>query len=196
MNQDLPICVMPISYPVSIECQNPSNEGASQASYKTPPPDSEKPRTTEVQQSKDLNSTSPNEEEIPKSFRKRNVCKSILRRICRTIKNDRSSILKALKEADCKEQAVDKTIIDLITFSEAKWQKEVCEHAHLIINEMLEKRDIYIFLLKETTSKMLEEWSKGCSGKISEKNLTLYKTICNFYYEKAMEVIQKHDKPI
>lgn len=196
MNQGLPICVMPIYYPVPVKCQSPSNDETPHSSSEITPPDSEKPATIQAQQSKDLNNTSPSEEEMPKSFRKRNVCKSILRRICHGIKNDRASVLKTLKEADCEDCAIDQAMADLIAFSEAKWQKEVCEHAHLVIDKMLEKRDVYTFLLKDTASKMLEEWNKGSNGKISTKNLSLYKTICKFYYEKSMEVIQGSNKPI
>eukprot|EP00826_Nyctotherus_ovalis_P049792 TRINITY_DN6040_c0_g1_i6.p1 TRINITY_DN6040_c0_g1~~TRINITY_DN6040_c0_g1_i6.p1 ORF type:complete len:219 (+),score=5.42 TRINITY_DN6040_c0_g1_i6:589-1245(+) len=129
-------------------------------------------------------------EDIPKSYRRRNVCKSVLRRICQSVKSDKEIILKALREARYREEAIEKGYHEVLAFFDTEKQREVSERAHLVLEAILKKKTVHTFILRDMLSKMLEEWKSGENGKIAGKNLEIYKNVCTYYYERALQITQ------
>lgn len=129
-------------------------------------------------------------EDIPKSYKRRNVCKSVLRRICQSVRSDNETILKALREARYREEAMEKGYHEVLAFFDAEKQREVSERAHLVLEAILKKKTVHTFILRDMLSKMLEEWKGGENGKIAGKNLEIYRNVCAYYYQRALQITQ------
>lgn len=127
--------------------------------------------------------------ELARGYRKRNVCKAILRRICQRIKSDREGILQVLYDAGYRDDSLKSALGELLVFYNTKRQKEISEHAHRVIEKLVETRTVYTFILKDTIGKMLEDWAEGNNGKIGESNIDYYKIVSRYYYEKALKII-------
>jgi hypothetical protein len=62
--------------------------------------------------------------------------------MCHRIKFDKVDVHKVLEEAGYIGSLKDQVYFELEAFSDAKWQREVSEHTHLVIDKMLEKKNV------------------------------------------------------
>jgi hypothetical protein len=128
--------------------------------------------------------------EVPKSYTRRNVCKSILRHIFHNIKKDHENLIKVIEEVGFKDCSAGNAFLELLSFFDINKQKQVYEHAQVVIEKILESKTIHTIILKDSLSKMLEELSNENYTKVKGKNLETYRMMCKFYYERAIKVIQ------
>ena len=58
-----------------------------------------------------------------------------------------------------------------------------------IINEFLEKKCIYTYILKEVLSEMIKDLMLGENAKMIKRNKKIYLELCTEYYNRCCELI-------
>ena len=124
-----------------------------------------------------------------KSYKSRNVCKSLIRNIYSYIRKNREDIVRILSGAHYTMKAIDRTFFKIGCYIEKERQKRGKKSSQSTIKKMLVKKTAFTYILRETLHAVLRKWSVGDYGKISRANIAVYKEACESFYQQAVQVL-------
>lgn len=122
------------------------------------------------------------------SYIRRNVFKSVIRNMNSYFRKNRNAINKILKEAGFLEDKIKQGMMLLRSYNETEL-KEDAKTYQKVVDDIVEKRGVLTYVLKETLSNLLKNWEQGNYGKVFSHNLKAYKDICIVYLNKAVQII-------
>lgn len=123
------------------------------------------------------------------AYKRRNVYKSIVRHMFSYIRKNRESILRVLEGNGFTMPQIEHAFFKVNYLNDLERQKGKSKKSQTTVKKMLQKKTIYTFILRETLYAMMQNWKQGKTGKISQENLTIYKEVCESYYNKCVQVL-------
>jgi hypothetical protein len=125
------------------------------------------------------------------AYQRRNVYKSIIRHMHKYFKENYQDIIRILKNNGFEKDEIEKTYVVIKRISEQERFKGTPKKPKRTLSTMISNKNIYVYILKETLSQMLNQWEVEKDSKVLQKNLQIYKTVCHKYYNKCIGLLSK-----
>ena len=123
------------------------------------------------------------------AYKYRNVYKSILSHMCVYVKNNRDDLTRVLTTAGYAMAQVEHALYKVSFDYDNKQKKDKVVRSQNIVLQMLGKKTIFTYILRETANAMLQSWRGRHFGKIIDKNRHLYIEGCETIYEYAVKLL-------
>lgn len=123
------------------------------------------------------------------AYKRRNVYKSIIRHMLSYIRKNRDDILNILKKNGYEMPKIEHAFFKISYYNDQEKQKGNPKRSQATIKKIVGKKRIYTYILRETLNAMIYNWNQGKSGKISSENLTVYREVCDKYYEATVKIL-------
>lgn len=121
----------------------------------------------------------------------RYVYKCIVRHMNVYIRKNREDIVETLTKEGFSMRDIEHSFF-IVSYHSDSVGKKGCDRTSLtIVNNMLAKVTIYTYILRETLYTILNTWSNGNIGKVSKKNIELYKNACQIFYDETVKALGK-----
>ena len=134
---------------------------------------------------KKLNSRKPK----TSSYKRRNVYKSVIRHMLSYSRKNKSEIRKMLESNGFLRSDINKAFEYFSHLSELEREKGSSKRPQRTINDILETKSIYTYILKESLESMMKELEIKGNGKIMRKNINIYIDVCKKYHARCAELI-------
>lgn len=123
------------------------------------------------------------------AYKRRNVYKSIIRHMFSYTRKNRNEIIRVLKE-NCFDMAkIEHAFFKVNYFNDLERQKGKSKKSQATVKKIIVKKSIYTYILRETLYAMMQNWKVGKTGKISEDNLTIYREVCQKFYDDITRLL-------
>lgn len=123
------------------------------------------------------------------AYKRRNVYKAIIRRMFSYIQKEKDSVVEMLRKIGFSMEEIDSAFLYIRHLNDLDKQKGKSKRPQNTINVILETKTIYTYILKETLWLMIQGWETGEKGKIMKDNVTIYKQVCEDYYNRCIELL-------
>lgn len=125
------------------------------------------------------------------AYKRRNVYKSIIRRMSSYLEHSKESIRNFLKTNGFSLNEIEDAFQYVFQLKELDKQKGKSKRPQNTINMMLQKKSIYTYILNETLGSMIDFWNGGKTGKLRPANVLIYKEVCEKYYARSCQLIRE-----
>lgn len=126
-----------------------------------------------------------------KSYKARNVCKSLIRSLYSYIESNKEEVVRVLTKVHFNMKAIETSFAKIGKYNEKEREKIGKKQSQAIIRRMLVRKSILTYILRDTLSGLLLKWRVGDYGKISRANIILYRDACECFYERAEWLINQ-----
>ena len=126
-----------------------------------------------------------------KSSKYRYVYKLIIRHMHVHIRKRRESIVEILSRANFSQEDIEHAFFKVGCYSDTVGKKGCDRTSFEIVNKIMSSRSIYVYILRESLRTIVENWLVGKTGRISQKNVQLYKRACEMLYEEASKLLEQ-----
>ncbi len=123
------------------------------------------------------------------AYKRRNVYKSIIRHMYSYIRKNRDDIIAVLEKNNFSVPEIEHAFFKISYLNDLEKQKGKSKKSQTTVKEIMKKRSIYTYILRETLNAMMQNWGMGRTGKISQENLYIYREVCENYYKKTVELL-------
>ena len=123
------------------------------------------------------------------AYKRRNIYKSIIRRIFRYMDKEADSMREILLNNYFVDDQIKEAFQKIGELGEYEKQNRNSRQPQKIINEFLEKKCIYTYILKEVLSEMIKDLMLGENSKMIKRNKKIYLELCTEYYNRCCELI-------
>lgn len=123
------------------------------------------------------------------SYKSRNVYKSIVHYMSSYTKKNREEILRILCEKGFTSQQIEHAFFKIGEYCDLELNKKAKKTSQTTIRKILSKKTILTYILRETLNAMLKNWDEGKYGKISKKNIEVYKVACGKFYNETVGIL-------
>lgn len=124
------------------------------------------------------------------SYRYRNVFKSIIRRMHSCVLNKREDYMKLLQEKGFTKTTVERAFNRIAIFKNAERKSGKKRLGMNMIKQATEERSVYTYVLKDALTSMLLNWGAKDLGRLAERNLAIYKSVCTGYCNSINELLK------
>jgi len=126
-----------------------------------------------------------------KAYERRNVYKSIIRHTFKHIQKNKEKIFRLLIRERFTTGSIESAMERIAELAKQENERGKPKGSKKALAEMLQSKTIYAYILKESLAVMIEDWKNGINGKVLQENLQVYKQVCEEFYNRAMELINK-----
>lgn len=123
------------------------------------------------------------------AYKRRNVYKAIIRRMFSYIQKEKSTVVEMLRRSGFSMEEIDSAFLYIRHLNDLDKQKGKSKRPQNTINVILETKTIYTYILKDTLWLMIQGWETGEKGKIMKDNVTIYKQVCENYYNRCIQLL-------
>ena len=124
-----------------------------------------------------------------KTYRRRNVYKSIIRHMYRYLREHKDEMIQMLKKNGFSNEEIEEACECVKKISERERYKGVPKRPKNTLCLILSSKNIYIYILKEALQNMINSCIDKNNTKILQKNIKVYKEVCKKYYNKCTELL-------
>jgi len=124
------------------------------------------------------------------AYRRRNVYKSIIKRMASYVINNKCDITSLLRKNGYSDSAMQHAFEKVTEYNGLEATKGEAKKSQVILMKMITQKSIYTFILRETLTTMLHEWEQGKIGRVSKRNLKIYKNVCTKFLKEANKVLE------
>lgn len=124
------------------------------------------------------------------SYKYRNVFKSIIRKMNTLTSRKTKQITSKLKELGYSSDTIEKTIQHIYECTEIERKNGIKKMAPNLIRSSTKTLSIYTHILKYSIQEMLSDWDAKEIGRLSQKNIELYKHLCKLCLDSADKLIK------
>lgn len=125
-----------------------------------------------------------------KAYRRRNVYKSIIRHMHRFFRDNITGIAHMLSGNGFSKDEIEKAFQSVKQMSDRERFTGMPKKPKGTLNTILSSKNIYVYVLKESIEEMMNGWEERGS-KIWEKNVEIYRGVCERYYSKCIKLLQQ-----
>ncbi len=123
------------------------------------------------------------------SYLYRNVYKSIMRNMNSYVRLNRDEVGRILMKEGYLRPAMEHAFLKLQDYNFKEHKPGGNKMAQEVIKRILSKRNIYAFILRETTHAMLQNGKVGKIGRVAEKNSQYYLKAVGIIYEESVKAV-------
>lgn len=123
------------------------------------------------------------------AYKRRNVYKSVIRHMYSYIQKNKSKMASMLSSNGFSKKETDSAFSYISSLNVLDKQKGKAKRPQNTIKNILEEKNICVYILKETLSGMLETLNSGLTGKVMRKNTKIYKEVCQEYYNRCLQLL-------
>jgi hypothetical protein len=127
------------------------------------------------------------------AYKRRNVYKAIVRRMFSYIQKENDKVVALLTENGFSKEEIDSAFFYIRHLNDLDKQKGKSKRLQNTINGILEVKTVYTYILKETLWLMLRGWETGERGKIMSDNVSIYKEVCENYFNRCIQLLAQPD---
>jgi len=133
----------------------------------------------------------PNTNAIPNSFhissyKSRNVFKSIIRHMHACVLNKKEEYVVKLEKKGFLRETIERAVNRISGFKAAERKNGKRKTGMNMIKQAIKVRSVFTYILKDALDSMFTNWNAKILGKMAERNLKVYKTVCG-NYSKSIE---------
>lgn len=128
-----------------------------------------------------------------KACQRRNVHKSIIRHMDFFIQKNSEKMTSILNAAGYSLKDINNAYRRVEHYHITQRDKGDKRMAQSIVRNILSKKSIYTYILRETLRNWKEDWENGIIGRISKKYLSIYKNICEIFYNEAVKMLSDQE---
>ena len=125
------------------------------------------------------------------AYKRRNVYKSVVRHMFSYVRKNRDDILSILKNIGYSIPEIEHAFFKVNYYNDEERQRGGKKRSQNIVKNIVAKNTIYVPILRETLFAMMKRWEDGKYGKVSKRNLTVYKEVCRKYYDETVRLLGK-----
>jgi len=126
-----------------------------------------------------------------KSYKRRNVYKSIVRHMHTYFKSNKKQIEIMLEKHGFNKEEIENAFANIKEMSDREKCKGKPKRPKSVLSGILSNKNIYVYILKESIGEMINRWGKEKDKKILEKNIEIYKGVCKKYYNKCIGLLEE-----
>jgi len=126
-----------------------------------------------------------------KSYKRRNVYKSIVRHMHTYFKSNKEQVEIVLEKHGFNKEEIENAFANIREMSDREKCKGKPKRPKSMLSTILSDKNIYVYILKETTGEMINRWEREKDKKILEKNIEIYKGVCKKCYNKCIELLEE-----
>lgn len=126
------------------------------------------------------------------SYRYRNVFKSIIRHMHSCVLSKKDEYIKLMQEQGFTRMTVERAFNRIAIFKNAERKSGKKRLGMNMIKQATEERSVYTYILKDALSSMLLNWDAKDLGRLAERNLATYKSVCTEYYKSINELLKNN----
>jgi len=123
------------------------------------------------------------------AYRRRNVYKSIIRHMFSYVRKNREDITRVLKDAGFPLSEIEHAYCKINLYNDEERKKGSQKKSQNIVRNMVKETCIYTYILCETLYAMTLRWETGKMGKITRKNVNIYKEVTRKYYDECKKML-------
>ena len=123
------------------------------------------------------------------TYKHRNVYKSIIRHMYSYIRKQRSEIVGILQKQGFSMQDVEHAFYEIGCYNDMERQKGKKKVSQSLVKRIATDKTIYTYVLRETLNTMLKNWDEGKFGRLTKKNVSTYKDVCQKYYNETVKAL-------
>jgi hypothetical protein len=123
-----------------------------------------------------------------KSYKYRNIYKGILKYMERYIKKNTEDIKSILKGKGYSPEEIEQAFSKIIYYSEKEQARNCLKVSQGLIKKMLSKKNIYCYILRETSYALIQGSKKKALWKVNENNMCLYEEVSTAFYNEAVKL--------
>ena len=125
------------------------------------------------------------------AYKRRNVYKSIVRHMFSYVRKNRDDILLILRNLGYSIPEIEHAFFKVNYYNDEERQRGGKKKSQNIVKNIVVKNTIYVPILRETLFAMMKRWEDGKYGKVSKRNLAVYKEVCRKYYDETVRLLGK-----
>ncbi len=123
------------------------------------------------------------------TYKHRNVYKSVIRHMYSYIRKQRNEVVVILQAAGFPMRDVEHSFYEIGCYNDMERQKGKKKISQSLVKKIATDKSIYTYILRETLHLMLKSWDSGKFGRLTNKNVTTYKDVCQKYYNETVRVL-------
>lgn len=127
-----------------------------------------------------------------KSYKYRNIYKGILKYMERYIKKNMEDIQTILKSKGYTPNAIEEAFSKIIYYSQKEQARNCSKISQGLIKKILSKKNIYTYILRETSFALIQGSKKKALWKVNESNMCLYEEVSTALYNEAVKLTSNH----
>lgn len=127
------------------------------------------------------------------AYKRRNVYKSVIRHMFSYVQCNKPTTTKMLTAQGFPQEEIDTAFSYISSLNTLDKQKGKTKRPQYMIRKMLDGKNIYVYILRETLTSMLTTFQSDTSGKVMRKNTFIYKEVCEEYLAKCSELLQSQE---
>lgn len=125
------------------------------------------------------------------NYKHRNVYKSIIRRMSALIQEKKAHLQGFLRKVGFNDGDIEDGFVKVIGCKDTERMSGNKKMGPQLINDAVDDKTVFTYLLKETLENMLKDWDENKIGKVAKKNIETYRKVCMVYYEKVKTLLKK-----
>ncbi len=123
------------------------------------------------------------------TYKHRNVYKSVIRHMYSYIRRQRNEIVGILQTAGFNMHDVEHAFYEIGCYNDMERQKGKKKISQSLVKRIATDKSIYTYILRETLNLMLKSWDDGKFGRLTKRNITTYRDVCQKYYNETARVL-------
>lgn len=127
------------------------------------------------------------------SCRYRNVFKSIIRHMHACVLNRKEEYVTRLEKEGFMRSMIERAISRISGFKAAERKNGKRKTGMNMIKQAAKVRSVFTYILKDALDSMITNWHSKELGRMAERNLKIYKTVC-IAYSKSIEQLLNNEK--
>ena len=124
-----------------------------------------------------------------RSYKYRNVYKSIMRNMHACLRKNREVLSNILMREGYTLGNIEHAYYKIDSYHDSERSKGKKKVAQTLIQKMLAKKTIYTHILQEALNAMIHNTDQGKLGRVDEKNFQLYSEVCSLFYEQTVQIL-------
>lgn len=125
-----------------------------------------------------------------RGVKRRNVYKAIIRRMHNHTRKNSVKLMQTLCSSGFSREEAEHAFFVVGSLYGDMRDRGKCTFL-ATLKDMVAKKSIYTYILRETLSAMMRGWGGGKRGRILLKNYATYKRVCRVYYDEVVRVISE-----
>jgi hypothetical protein len=128
-----------------------------------------------------------------KACKRRNVHKSIIRHMDFCVMKNNQRMTYILARAGYTQSDIEYAYLKVKEYHNSQREKGFKRMAQSIVRNIVAKKNIYTFILRETLREWLEKLEEGKVGRITKEYLSIYKNTLTTFYMESIKVLSEHN---
>lgn len=124
------------------------------------------------------------------NYRHRNVFKSIIRQMHSCVQNNKEEYIATIEKKGFKRTTIEQAFTRIAAFKHAERKVGKRKTGMHMIQHATQQRSVFTYILKAALDFMIKKWSTKNFGRLAERNLATYNTICSEYSKSIEELLK------